>query len=45
MTDQPKTQFDRFKEALRKLECDDDEARLDERVKKLGKQKPVEKEP
>lgn len=37
-----KSQLDKFKEAARELECDDDEARFDERVKKLVKQKPVE---
>ena len=42
MTDEPKTQLDKFKEAARDLECDDDEARWDERVKKLVKQKPAE---
>ncbi|WP_162527142.1 hypothetical protein [Sphingomonas solaris] len=36
-------QLDKFKEAARALECDDDEARFDERVKKLVKYKPVEK--
>jgi hypothetical protein len=38
----PKSQLDKFKEAARDLECDDDETRFDERVKKLVKQKPVE---
>lgn len=42
MTDD-KTQLDKFKEAARDLETDDDEARFDERVKKLVKQKPVGK--
>ena len=37
------SQLDKFKEAARALECDDDEARFDERVKKLVKQQPVEK--
>lgn len=37
------TQLERFKKAARELECDDDDARFDERVKKLVKQKPVEK--
>jgi len=36
-------QSDKFKEAARELDCDDDEARFDERVKKLVKHKPVEK--
>jgi hypothetical protein len=39
----PKTQLDKFKEAARDLETDDDETRFDERVKKLVKQKPAEK--
>lgn len=38
-----KTQLDKFKEAARELETDDDEKRFDERVKKLVKQKPVDK--
>ena len=33
----------KFNEADRELECDHDEARFDERVKKLVKHKPVEK--
>lgn len=36
------SQLDKFKEAARQLETDDDEARFDERVRKLVKQKPVE---
>lgn len=40
---EPKIQLDKFKEAARDLETDDDEARFDERVRKLVKQKPVEK--
>ncbi len=35
-----KSQSDKFKEAARELECDDDEKRFDERVKKLVKLKP-----
>jgi hypothetical protein len=37
------TQLDKFKQAARELETDDDEARFDERVRKLVKHKPVEK--
>lgn len=37
-----KPQLDKFKEAARALECDDDEARFDERMKKLVKRKPKE---
>lgn len=34
---EPKTQLDKFKEAARDLETDDDEARFDEKIKKLVK--------
>lgn len=34
MTDEPKSQLDKFKEAAHALECDDGEARFDERVEK-----------
>ena len=37
------TQLDKFKQAARELETDDDDARFDERVQKLVKHKPVEK--
>lgn len=43
MTDQPPTQLDKFKQAARELEADDDEQRFKERVGKLVKHKPVEK--
>lgn len=36
-------QLDKFKQAARDLETDDDEARFDERMKKLVKHKPMEK--
>ncbi|SLN78050.1 hypothetical protein ROA7023_04703 [Roseisalinus antarcticus] len=35
-----KSQLERFKEAARQLESDDDEKRFEERLKKLVKQKP-----
>lgn len=35
-----KTQLDKFKEAARDLECDDDEKRFRERVGQLVKAKP-----
>ncbi len=38
-----KSQLDKFKQAARDLNCDEDEARFDERVRKLVKHKPVEK--
>jgi hypothetical protein len=34
------SQLDRFKEAARELETDDDEERFEEKLKKLVKQKP-----
>lgn len=37
------TQLDKFKQAARDLETDDDPARFRERVGKLVKRKPVEK--
>lgn len=41
--DDPKSQLDRFKDAARDLECDDDPDRFKERLAKLVKHKPVEK--
>lgn len=38
-----KTQLERFKEAARKLDCDDDEARFAERLREIVKLPPVEK--
>lgn len=35
-----KSQLERFKEAARKLETDDDEERFNEKLRKLAKQKP-----
>lgn len=35
-----KTQLDKFKEAARQLETDDDEDRFEKKLKKLVKQKP-----
>ncbi len=35
MTNKPKTQLDKFKEAARELECDDDEQRFKERLGRL----------
>lgn len=44
MSDNPRpTQLDKFKEAARQLETDDDPERFRERLGKLVKQKPVEK--
>jgi len=35
-----RSQLDKFKQAARELECDEDEARWDERLRKVAKQKP-----
>jgi hypothetical protein len=37
------TELDKFKQAARDLDCDDDEARFRERVGKLVKAKPADK--
>lgn len=39
-----KPQLDKFKEAARELECDDDEKRFKERLGKLVKPKPEKPE-
>ena len=39
-----KSQLDRFKEAARELEADDDEAKFNEKLGKLVKPKPEAKE-
>lgn len=39
-----KSQLDRFKEAARELEADDDEAKFNEKLGKLVKQKPDAKQ-
>ena len=41
--DRDKSQLERFKEAARQLEADDDEERFNEKLKKLAKQKPGDK--
>lgn len=40
MTDQKDSQIDKFKQAARELECDDDDQRFKERLGKLAKAKP-----
>lgn len=39
------SQLDKFKEAAREYEADEDEARWDERLKKVAKQKPLPEKP
>lgn len=41
----PPTQSEKFKEAARELECDEDETAWDERLRKIAKQKAVETPP
>jgi len=43
MTEEPKTQLDKFKEAARQLETNDDPKAFEERLKALVKHKPMEK--
>lgn len=45
MTEKPKTQLDKFKQASKELEADEDEARWDENLAKIAKAKPNEKPP
>ncbi len=40
----PTSQLDKFKELARELEADEEEARWDERLKKVVKQKPAPNE-
>lgn len=40
MSDEPRNQLEKFKEAARELDADEDEARWDERLKKVVKAKP-----
>ena len=40
-----KSQADKFREAARELETDNDEKRFDEKLKKLAKQKPKDRDP
>jgi hypothetical protein len=41
----PDAQSERFKQAARELECDEDEGRWDERLKKVAKAKPAPEKP
>lgn len=43
MVETPKSQLDKFKEAARQLETDDDPEHFKERLRKLVKHKPAEK--
>jgi len=41
MDTDPKDQLDKFKEAARQLECDDDEQRFKDRLKRVVHTQPV----
>jgi len=41
MTEKPTPQVDKFKKAARDLEADEDEARWDDRMRKVAKHKPA----
>ena len=43
--DDPQSQIDKFKQAARELEADEDEGRWDERLKKVAGHKPVPEKP
>ena len=45
MNDDDKPQLDKFKELAREHGVDEDEARWDERLKKIAKAKPVPEKP
>ncbi len=42
---EPRTQSDKFKEAARAAECDEDEAKWDATLKKVAGQKPAQEKP
>lgn len=44
MTDREKSQTNKFREAARQLGCDEDEARWDERLRKVASPKPEKPE-
>ena len=45
MTDDKRPQLHKFKDTARELECDENEARWDERLKKVAKAKPAPEKP
>lgn len=45
MPDKPKTQSDKFKEAAREHGADENEARWDDRLRKVAKAKPKPEKP
>lgn len=45
MTDDPKTQADKFREIAHELECDEDEAAFEEKVRKVATAPVPERKP
>jgi hypothetical protein len=45
LNQQPQLQLEKFKQAARDLECDEDEARWDATLKRVAKQKPPPEKP
>ena len=45
MTDKPETQADKFEKLARELECDEDEAAFEDKVRKLATAPKPEAEP
>lgn len=45
MSDNEQSQTEKFKQAARHLECDEDEARWDATLKKVAKQTPAPEKP
>lgn len=45
MTDAPKTQADKFREKARELECDEDEAAFEDKVRRVATSPKPDAEP
>ena len=45
MADEPKPQLDKFRDLARELECDEDEAKFEETVKRVAKPQPAPQPP
>lgn len=45
MSDEPRNQLDKFKEAAREIGADENEARWDEKLAKIAKVKPKPEKP
>lgn len=44
MTEAPKPQADKFRDLARELECDENEARLEEKVRRVATERKMESE-